>query len=29
MRTYDTDETVNVVVVGTAAGGGPLLARLA
>ncbi|WP_235480661.1 GMC family oxidoreductase [Agreia sp. Leaf210] len=29
MRTYDTDEIVDVVVVGTGAGGGPLLARLA
>ncbi|MEI3868249.1 GMC family oxidoreductase [Microbacterium sp. CCNWLW134] len=29
MRTYPTDETVDVVVVGTGAGGGPLLARLA
>ena len=29
MRTYPTDETVDVVVVGTGAGGGPLPARLA
>ncbi|SMQ74840.1 GMC family oxidoreductase [Agreia sp. VKM Ac-1783] len=29
MRTYDTEEIVDVVVVGTGAGGGPLLARLA
>ncbi len=29
MRTYPTDEVVDVVVVGTGAGGGPLLARLA
>ena len=29
MRTYDRDEIVDVVVVGTGAGGGPLLARLA
>ncbi|WP_322411199.1 GMC family oxidoreductase [Microbacterium invictum] len=29
MRTYPTDEIVDVVVVGTGAGGGPLLARLA
>ncbi|SKA96425.1 Choline dehydrogenase [Agreia bicolorata] len=29
MRTYDRDEIVDVVVVGTGAGGAPLLARLA
>jgi choline dehydrogenase-like flavoprotein len=29
MRTYDHDEIVDVVVIGTGAGGGPLLARLA
>ena len=29
MRTYSTNETVDAVVIGTGAGGAPLLARLA
>jgi len=29
MRRYGTDEVVDAVVVGTGAGGGPLLAKLA
>jgi len=29
MRTYRTDEAVDAVIVGTGAGGAPLLARLA